>query len=134
MKEEKPLGYWEKIIGYAGIITIGVGLFEGFSGIGDVVQSFFGAIILALILNSIFTSVSEKTPGSNNGDNSSNQDYHKNDNYSQEEIKNIYKKLVHKYHPDKSQNEDDKKFRNELMVKINNAYQNRDIETLKLFL
>ena len=49
------------------------------------------------------------------------------------EIKALYRKLMHKYHPDHGQNEGDDKLRNELTIKINRAYQDGDIETLKLF-
>ncbi len=49
------------------------------------------------------------------------------------EMKVIYRKLMHKYHPDHGQNENDNKLRNELAIKINKAYQEGDIETLKLF-
>ena len=52
---------------------------------------------------------------------------------SEQEIKKIYQDLVKKYHPDFARGEEDKKFRTELTAKLNNAYQNRDIDTLRLF-
>ena len=52
---------------------------------------------------------------------------------SEEDVKILYRKLVKKYHPDFAQSEEDKRFRTELTAKINRAYQDHDIKTLKLF-
>ncbi len=49
------------------------------------------------------------------------------------EISILYKKVIHKYHPDLARSDEDNKFRNELTAKINKARQERDIETLRLF-
>lgn len=47
------------------------------------------------------------------------------------DIKKLWKKLVHKFHPDLSQNEKEKENRDAIMKKINIAYANKDYETLK---
>lgn len=49
------------------------------------------------------------------------------------EMNTLYKKLARKYHPDFARSEEDKKFRTELMKKINNAKNTGDVKTLKLF-
>jgi hypothetical protein len=49
------------------------------------------------------------------------------------EMKKLYRRLMHKYHPDRGKNKGDDKFRNDLTAKINKAYQEGDFETLKLF-
>lgn len=60
-----------------------------------------------------------------------------NENNNKEEntdIKVLYRNLLHKYHPDKAMGDEDKKFRTEIIKKINKAYEERDIDTLRLFL
>ncbi len=49
------------------------------------------------------------------------------------EMKKLYRRLMHKYHPDRGRNKGDDEFRNGLTAKINKAYQEGDFETLKLF-
>lgn len=46
-------------------------------------------------------------------------------------IRALWKKLVHKYHPDLITDTDEKKKREDLMKKINKAYTESDYETLK---
>lgn len=50
-----------------------------------------------------------------------------------EELKNIYYSLAHKYHPDQSA-PGEEHMREDIMKKINRAYQEKDIERLKAFL
>lgn len=47
------------------------------------------------------------------------------------DIRRIWKKLVHKFHPDLTSDENEKKERGELMKKINTAYSQHDYDTLK---
>lgn len=47
------------------------------------------------------------------------------------DIKKLWKKLVHKFHPDLAQSEVEKESRDIIMKKINIAYANKDYETLK---
>jgi hypothetical protein len=49
------------------------------------------------------------------------------------EMRDLYLKVIHKYHPDFARGDEDKKFRTELTAKLNRAYQEGDIATLKLF-
>ena len=49
---------------------------------------------------------------------------------SHDELKSIYRKLVLRIHPDKSQDEIDKKIREVLMKEANNAYENNDLDKL----
>jgi hypothetical protein len=49
------------------------------------------------------------------------------------EMKSMYKKVIHKYHPDFARGEEDKKFRTDLTAKLNRAYEDGDIETIRLF-
>ena len=47
------------------------------------------------------------------------------------ELKKLWRKLVHKYHPDLAGNEEDRKKREEVMKKINKAYSGGGLEALK---
>jgi hypothetical protein len=49
------------------------------------------------------------------------------------EMKALYRKLMHKYHPDRGRNKDEDGIRNDITAKINKAYREGDFETLKLF-
>lgn len=51
--------------------------------------------------------------------------------FTEKEIHDLYRELAKKYHPDFAQNETDKKFRNDLLKKINLAYEKRDFKTLQ---
>jgi preprotein translocase subunit Sec63 len=53
---------------------------------------------------------------------------------SPEEIRKLYHDLAKKYHPDRAQSEETKRFTEEIMVKINKAYQEKDVEKLRAFL
>lgn len=50
-----------------------------------------------------------------------------------EELKNIYYSLAHKYHPDQSA-PGEEHIREDIMKKVNRAYQEKDIEKLRAFL
>jgi hypothetical protein len=50
-----------------------------------------------------------------------------------EELKNLYHSLAHKYHPDQSK-PGEEKIRDDIMKKVNRAYQEKDIEKLRAFL
>jgi hypothetical protein len=52
---------------------------------------------------------------------------------SPEELTRIYHSLSKKYHPDFAQSETDKKFRTELLKKINFAYEKGDAATLRMY-
>jgi len=69
-------------------------------------------------------------------DNSSNQERpNKEESFDNDmDIRKMYRKLMHKYHPDFARSDDDKKFRTDLTAKLNRAYQEGDIATLRLFL
>jgi len=47
------------------------------------------------------------------------------------ELKKLWRQLVHKYHPDLARNEEDRKKREEIMKKINKAYSDGGLEALK---
>lgn len=49
------------------------------------------------------------------------------------ELKALYRKVIHQYHPDLTQSEGDKKFRSSWTARINQAYHEGDIETLRSF-
>jgi len=49
------------------------------------------------------------------------------------EIKKLYHELALRYHPDSAQSERDKEFRAGLFKKIKDAYDSRDIKTLRLY-
>lgn len=51
---------------------------------------------------------------------------------NEQELKKLYLDLLRKYHPDFAQAAEDKAFRNTLTAKINTAYREKDIETLRL--
>jgi hypothetical protein len=53
---------------------------------------------------------------------------------SDDELKDLYRTLIKKYHPDFAQSDADKRFRTELTAKINKAYQEKDANMLRLFL
>lgn len=98
-----------------------------------------GGIIFIAIVRSIWANISKnKTTDSNNdgyfsstGQEQGNKKEYRNKDDS--EVKSLYKKAIHKYHPDKAQSEEDKRFRNDLTAKLNKAYQEGDIETLRMF-
>ena len=48
-----------------------------------------------------------------------------------EELKKLWRRLAHKYHPDLARNEEDRKKFEEIMKKINKAYADGDLEALK---
>ncbi len=50
-----------------------------------------------------------------------------------DEIKDLFRRLVRKCHPDMAENEDEKREFHTLFIKIKEAYDNRDIEFLKEF-
>src|SRR5581483_2607193 len=47
------------------------------------------------------------------------------------ELKKIWKKLLHVFHPDLEQDKNEKKRRTEIVKRINHAYKTGDIQTLK---
>ena len=49
------------------------------------------------------------------------------------ELKRLFQELSKRYHPDFAQSERDKEFRTQLFVKIKKAYDEQDIETLRVF-
>ena len=51
-----------------------------------------------------------------------------------EDIRKLYLTLIKKYHPDYARSDEDKKFRSELTAKINKAYKEGDVDTLRLFI
>ena len=46
------------------------------------------------------------------------------------EIKRVYLELARRYHPDLAQSDDDRAKRQEMMLKVNQAFHDRDLETL----
>jgi hypothetical protein len=52
---------------------------------------------------------------------------------NEDELKQLYYKLMKQYHPDLAGDDRDKKFRTQLVKKINNAYSEKDLETLRAF-
>lgn len=48
-----------------------------------------------------------------------------------DELKELWRQLAHKYHPDLARNEEDRKKREEIMKKINEAYSDGDLKTLE---
>ena len=55
----------------------------------------------------------------------------KSDNPFNEEIKNLWKSLVSKFHPDLVQDENEKSRREAIMKQLNQAYEEQDIDALK---
>lgn len=53
--------------------------------------------------------------------------------FTQEELKNLYYDLAKKYHPDHAQSEQDKEFRNQLFIKLKDAYEKKDMKTLRMY-
>ena len=56
------------------------------------------------------------------------------DRESQEELKKLYRKLALKFHPDRAKNEKQRKEFEKIFPKINEAYQNGDLDTLKKYM
>jgi len=52
----------------------------------------------------------------------------------QEELKILFRKLVFKFHPDRAKDEKERKEYNDIMTKINEAYKNGDLETLRKYM
>lgn len=99
------------------------------SGIGLVVGIFIVRWIIAFFRKN-------KTNTENNKEktySSYKQSYSYTEPPKKEDIKKLYMKLVKKYHPDFAQSDADKKFRSELTAKLNNAYKDGDIDTLRMF-
>lgn len=51
----------------------------------------------------------------------------------EEQVKNIWKVLIRKYHPDLVSDEEEKSLREKIMKQINRAYAENDLETLQKF-
>ncbi len=49
------------------------------------------------------------------------------------ELKRLYRELAKKYHPDTSQNPETQKIKEDIMKKINRAYKDKNLDTLKAF-
>ena len=106
----------------------------------------FGAIILGIIIG--VRRNQNKAKASNNNSHTHSRQRHSNTNQghthtkahtkerrpqNDPEMRSLYLKVIHKYHPDFARGDEDKKFRTELTAKLNRAYQEGDIATLKLF-
>lgn len=53
--------------------------------------------------------------------------------HSDKELRELYRQLARKYHPDFAKSPEERAMRDDLMKKINVAYQQKDIATLKIF-
>jgi preprotein translocase subunit SecG len=102
----------------------------------------FWAIILGIIIGVRRNQNKAKT--SNKNSHTHSEQRHSNTNQSHThtkerrpqndpEMRDLYLKVIHKYHPDFARGDEDKKFRTELTAKLNRAYQEGDIATLKFF-
>lgn len=49
----------------------------------------------------------------------------------EEEIRNLFREMAKRFHPDLTSDPEEKKWREEIMTKVNQAYANRDLKTLK---
>ena len=49
----------------------------------------------------------------------------------EEEIRNLFRELAKRFHPDLTNDPEEKKWREDIMTKVNQAYANRDLKTLK---
>jgi hypothetical protein len=115
----------------------------------------FSAIIGIIIIRALISFFSDNSPSESNSNNSETkkeskeskentqeetkqEQYQTTDahshHYKKEEIRKLYLTLVKKYHPDYARSDEDKKFRSELTAKINKAYNDGDVDTLKLFI
>ena len=103
----------------------------------------WGLFVLVTFGGSVWAKRNKNKKSNTNGHNYSNQQQ-SNTNYNHNktkerrpqddpEMKSMYRKVIHKYHPDHARSDEDKKFRNDLTAKLNKAYQEGDIETIRLF-
>lgn len=85
-----------------------------------------GIVLVLFITRRLFNFVYQDTltEEANSGDKSSDKE---------KDAKKLYIKLMKKYHPDFAKSDEDKKFRNDLTAKINKAYREGDINTLRMF-
>jgi hypothetical protein len=49
----------------------------------------------------------------------------------EEQIKNLFRELARRFHPDLTSDPDEKKWREEVMTRVNQAYSNRDLKALR---
>jgi len=49
----------------------------------------------------------------------------------EEQIKNLFRELARRFHPDLTSDPEEKKWREEVMTRVNQAYSNRDLKTLR---
>jgi hypothetical protein len=49
----------------------------------------------------------------------------------EEQIKNLFRELARRFHPDLTSDPDEKKWREEIMTRVNQAYANRDLKSLR---
>lgn len=49
----------------------------------------------------------------------------------EEQIRNLFRELAKRFHPDLTNEPDEKRWREEIMTKVNQAYANRDLSTLQ---
>jgi len=49
----------------------------------------------------------------------------------EEQIKNLFRELARRFHPDLTSDPDEKKWREEVMTRVNQAYANRDLKALR---
>lgn len=112
----------------------------------------FSAIIGIIIIKALISFFSDSSPSEVSSNNSETKEkskeseeeevkqeqYHtanaRSHHYNKEELRNLYLSLIKKYHPDYARSDEDKKFRSELTAKINKAYNEGDVDTLKLFI
>ena len=53
---------------------------------------------------------------------------------AEEELKKLFRKLAYKYHPDRAKNEQERQKYQDIMAKINEAYKNGDLKTLRKYM